>query len=79
MTSGESVEWERKHTLTFETECSPIERTLEDDPHVIFIGAVARCCLESGKPRDDVSLADAVNWLARHSHPLGSCNQGDEE
>jgi hypothetical protein len=79
MTFCESVERKQKYILTFGTECDPSKYALEDDPDVTFIRVVAQCCLESGKPCEDMNLVDVNNWLARRSHRLRSHNQGDEE
>lgn len=68
MTFIESIAWKQKYILRFGTECDPIKYALEDDPDVTFIGVIAQCCLESGKPCEDMNLVDVNNWLARRGH-----------
>ena len=68
MTFFESIEQRQQYHKLFGMECDPFKYALGDDPDVTFVGIIAKCCIEAGKPYEDMNIADINNWLVRHGH-----------
>lgn len=72
MNWNEIVDTRTAYRHQFGTDCVPFEYVLGNEPSYEAIALVAKYCMETGKPYEQIDIKSLETWMQEKGYPIAS-------